>query len=64
VATLEGDRGLTPEDAERVLLAGQQPTGRPIAPEHVADLMVYLCRPEAADISGAVLPIDGAWSAS
>ncbi len=64
LARLAGDRGLTPEDAERALLAGKQPTGRLIAPERVADLMVYLCSPAAADITGAVLPIDGAWSAA
>jgi 3-hydroxybutyrate dehydrogenase len=35
-----------------------------IAPENVAALIVFLCGPESADITGAVLPIDGGWSAS
>ena len=56
--------GLSPEQAERLLLAGKQPTGRLIAPENVAALLVYLFEPAARDITGAVLPIDGGWSAS
>ena len=50
-------------EAERALLAGKQPTGRLIGPEGVAALMVFLCGPHGADITGAVLPIDGGWSA-
>jgi 3-hydroxybutyrate dehydrogenase len=55
--------GLSRADAERRLLAGKQPTGRFIAAERVAALIAFLCGPEAADITGAVLPIDGGWSA-
>ena len=51
-------------DVERALLAGKQPTGRLIGPERVAALMVFLCGPQSADITGAVLPIDGGWSAA
>ena len=54
---------LSRADAERRLLAGKQPTGRLIAAEDVAALMVFLCGPESADITGAALPIDGGWSA-
>src|SRR5262245_1049687 len=56
--------GVSPIEAEQELLIGKQPTGRLIAPENVAGLMVFLCGPEGNDITGAVLPIDGAWSAS
>ena len=62
--TLIGTGGLSREDAERTLLRGKQPTGRLISAEQVAALIVFLCGPEAADITGAVLPIDGGWSAS
>jgi 3-hydroxybutyrate dehydrogenase len=55
---------LSPDEAERMLLAGKQPTGRLIAPENVAALLVFLCEPAGRDITGAVLPIDGAWSAA
>ena len=56
--------GMSAADAERTLLAGKQPTGRLIGPESVAALMVFLCGPQSADITGAVLPIDGGWSAA
>jgi len=49
--------------AERLLLTGKQPTGRLIAPEAVAALIVSLCTPESRDITGAAIPIDGGWSA-
>jgi 3-hydroxybutyrate dehydrogenase len=51
-------------EAEQRFLAGKQPTGRFILAEHVAALIVFLCGPESADITGAVLPIDGGWSSS
>jgi 3-hydroxybutyrate dehydrogenase len=57
-------QGMAAADAERALLAGKQPTGRLIGPESVAALMVFLCGPHSADITGAVLPIDGGWSAA
>ena len=55
--------GLTRADAERRFLNGKQPTGRFISAENVATLIAFLCRPEAADITGAALPIDAGWSA-
>jgi 3-hydroxybutyrate dehydrogenase len=56
--------GMPEVDAERALLAGKQPTGRLIGPERVAALLVFLCGPQSGDITGAVLPIDGGWSAA
>jgi 3-hydroxybutyrate dehydrogenase len=50
-------------EAERRFFAGKQPSGRFIKPEHVAGLMVFLCGPDGGDITGAVLPVDGGWSA-
>jgi 3-hydroxybutyrate dehydrogenase len=52
------------EEAERRFFAGKQPTGRFIPADHVASVIAFLCGPEAADITGSVLPIDGGWSAS
>ncbi len=54
--------GLSRIDAERRLLAGKQPTGKLISADAVAALMVFLCGPESASITGAVLPIDGGWA--
>lgn len=49
--------------AERLLLAGKQPTGRLVSPDSVASLIALLCAPESRDITGATIPIDGGWSA-
>jgi 3-hydroxybutyrate dehydrogenase len=65
-ATIQGAmeaQGLSRAEAERQLLTGKQPTARLIAAEGVAALITFLCGPDAADITGAALPIDGAWSA-
>jgi 3-hydroxybutyrate dehydrogenase len=56
--------GLSREEAERRFLATKQPTGRFIGAENVAGLIAFLCGPEASDITGAVLPIDGGWSSA
>ncbi|HEX5000712.1 MAG TPA: SDR family NAD(P)-dependent oxidoreductase [Terriglobia bacterium] len=63
IATLRQGQALERDAAERVLLAGKQPTGRLIAPEGIAALIVSLCGPESRDITGAAIPIDGGWSA-
>jgi 3-hydroxybutyrate dehydrogenase len=62
--TVMAAEGVAREEAERRFFAGKQPTGRFIAAEHVAALIAFLCGPDAADITGSVLPIDGGWSAS
>jgi 3-hydroxybutyrate dehydrogenase len=56
--------GVSREEAERRFFVGKQPTGRFIAPDHVASLIAFLCGPEGAEITGSVLPIDAGWSAS
>lgn len=60
---LRQTQSLDREEAERLLLAGKQPTGRLIAPDGVAALIALLCAPESRDITGAAIPIDGGWSA-
>ncbi|WP_017614099.1 3-hydroxybutyrate dehydrogenase [Nocardiopsis salina] len=49
--------------AEEVLLA-RSPVKRLVEPEEVAELVAFLCAREASFISGASLPVDGAWTAS
>jgi 2-keto-3-deoxy-L-fuconate dehydrogenase len=44
-------------------LAKSQPLGRMGTPEEVAQLAVYLCSDEAAFVTGAAYPIDGAFTA-
>ena len=50
--------------AEKKFLAGKQPTGRIIAADDVAQLILFLCGPSSSDINGSILPIDAAWGAS
>ena len=52
----------TREQAIRELVDIRQPIRRPIMPAEVAALGVFLCGDGAANISGGLLPIDGAWA--
>jgi 3-hydroxybutyrate dehydrogenase len=63
IIDLMKSEGLSREAAERRFLAVRQPTGRFIAAEGVADLVVFLCGPNARDITGSTLPIDAGWTA-
>jgi 3-hydroxybutyrate dehydrogenase len=54
--------GLTEEAATAEYLGTRQPTRRFIAPDGVAALVTFLCGDGGRDITGAALPIDGAWS--
>ena len=55
--------GLPRDVVEERFLAARQPSRRFVADENVAGLIAFLCGPHGADINGAALPIDGAWSA-
>src|SRR5687768_9731979 len=56
-------RGLTREQVMNDVLLAAQPTKRFVTPEQVAALAVFLCREEAASITGANLSMDGGWTA-
>jgi 3-hydroxybutyrate dehydrogenase len=64
IAKLLEREGLSPAEAERRFLASKQPTRRLIGTVGVAALVAFLCGPDAADITGAALPVDGGWSAA
>jgi NAD(P)-dependent dehydrogenase (short-subunit alcohol dehydrogenase family) len=48
----------------RAELVARQPIGRLGTPEDIASLVRYLCSREAEFINGAVIPIDGGWTAA
>ncbi len=48
----------------RAELVARQPIGRLGTPEDIASLVRYLCSAEAEFINGAIIPIDGGWTAA
>jgi 2-keto-3-deoxy-L-fuconate dehydrogenase len=48
----------------RAELVARQPIGRLGTPQDIASLVRYLCSAEAEFINGAVIPIDGGWTAA
>ncbi|WP_010543664.1 3-hydroxybutyrate dehydrogenase [Sphingomonas elodea] len=57
-------RGLTREQVINDVLLDAQPTKQFVLPEQVAALAVFLCRDEAAQITGSNYSIDGGWTAA
>jgi len=55
--------GISREAAQQRIAATHMPSGRVVSPEQVAALVAYLCSDAAAEIRGAALPVDGAWTA-
>lgn len=56
-------RGLSREQVMNDVLLAAQPTKQFVTPEQVAALAVFLCRDEAAAITGANISMDGGWTA-
>ena len=56
-------RGISEEEVKRDVLLAAQPTKRFVGVGEVAGLAAYLCGEEAASITGAILSIDGGWTA-
>nr|WP_213806789.1 SDR family oxidoreductase [Granulicella sp. dw_53] len=52
------------KEKTRAELVARQPIGRLGTPEDIASLVRYLCSREAEFINGAVIPIDGGWTAA
>lgn len=55
--------GIEIEAAAQELLAEKQPSKQFVSTEQVAQLVVFLCSDAASHITGAAIPMDGAWTA-
>jgi 3-hydroxybutyrate dehydrogenase len=56
-------RGISNDAVTRDVLLAAQPTKKFVTVEEVAALTAFLCSNDAASITGAVLPIEGGWTA-
>ncbi len=56
-------RGISEEAVVRDVLLAAQPTKRFITVEEVASLAAFLADDQTASITGAIIPIDGGWTA-
>ena len=56
-------RGISVEAVIRDVLLAAQPTKKFVTVEQVAALTSFLCTDDAASITGAILPIEGGWTA-
>ena len=56
-------RGLTREQVLNDVMLVRQPTRRFVLPEQVAAMALFLCRDDAAQITGANISMDGGWTA-
>jgi 3-hydroxybutyrate dehydrogenase len=56
-------RGISEDAVVRDVLLAAQPTKRFVQVSEVAALTLHLCSDAAASITGAVLPVDGGWTA-
>jgi 3-hydroxybutyrate dehydrogenase len=57
-------RGLTRDQVINDVLLAAQPTKQFVTPEQVAATALFLCRDEAAQMTGANLSVDGGWTAA
>jgi len=60
----EGMARLAPTEEAKRQVARGVPLGRFGSKRDVADLVLFLASPRAAYISGAIIPVDGGWSAN
>jgi 3-hydroxybutyrate dehydrogenase len=56
-------QGMPADEARQRLLADKQPSLEFATPEQFGALVVFLCTPQAAQVTGATLTVDGGWTA-
>ncbi|KAF6263895.1 hypothetical protein COO60DRAFT_1282023 [Scenedesmus sp. NREL 46B-D3] len=55
-------RGMTVEQVVEKVLLADQPTKQFVKPEDLAAMVLHLCGPHSASITGACLSVDGGWT--
>lgn len=56
-------RGMTREEVINDVMLERQPTKKFVQPEDIGAMAVFLCRDEAANITGSNITVDGGWTA-
>jgi len=62
IAAKTNDLSIDRDAGIRELLREKQPSGRMSLPEEIAELVVWLCRPAAHNLTGTAIPVDGGWT--
>jgi 3-hydroxybutyrate dehydrogenase len=63
IAERSSQLGISGQEALASMLAEKQPSRRLSSPAEIARLACWLCAPEAHNITGTAIPIDGGWTA-
>lgn len=64
IEAMAAEQGRSVEDVTRDYVGERHPTGRFVEMASVAAIAAFLCSPAGDDITGAVLPVDGGWTAA
>jgi 3-hydroxybutyrate dehydrogenase len=63
IAELADQRKISRQQAAMELLSDKQPSRNFVTPEQLGNTVAFLCSPAADQITGAAIPVDGAWTA-
>jgi 3-hydroxybutyrate dehydrogenase len=63
IAERRQELGVSTVEAIDAMLAEKQPSHRLSSPAEIARLAVWLCAPDAHNITGTAIPVDGGWTA-
>ncbi len=55
--------GLSLDKARTLLVTEKQPMAKMTPPESLAELVLFLCSDHGSTLTGAILPVDGGWTA-
>jgi 3-hydroxybutyrate dehydrogenase len=56
-------RGITEDEVVKNVILAAQPTKEFVTAEQIGEMAAFLCSPAASQINGALLPVDGGWTA-